>query len=279
MARKTKLSFEVFPPKKTSTINVIYEKLSQLCELNPEFISVTCGAGGGDLSGHTLGTAIKIKELGITPMAHLPCVNFTKAEVLEMLEKFKENGIHKILALRGDLPKDPSQIRNDFKYASDLITFIKNNGDFEIAAACYPETHYQAPDSKTDIENLKKKVDSGAQHLISQLFFDNGLFYEFIDKVRTKGINVPIAAGIMPITKKSQIQQIVSLCGASIPNNFSKIFQKFGDDEHALYSAGINYAAAQITDLIANDADEIHLYTMNNPAVARKIAESLGGLI
>lgn len=275
----TKLSFEVFPPKKTSPINVIYDKLHQLCELNPEFISVTCGAGGGDLSGHTLGTAIKIKELGTVPMAHLPCVNFTKDEILEMLDKFKENGIRKILALRGDLPKDPAQIRNDFKYASDLIAFIKQNGDFEIAAACYPETHFEAPDSATDIDNLKKKVDAGAEQLISQLFFDNELYYDFIEKIRAKGINVPIAAGIMPITKKSQIQQIVSLCGASIPNNFSKIFQKFGDDENALYSAGINYAAAQITDLIANDAAEIHLYTMNNPAVARKIAEALEGLI
>lgn len=275
---KTIFSLEVFPPKKTSSVDVIYKTLEELGDIHPDFISVTFGAGGSGNSRYALDIASKISENGIIPMLHLPCINFTKEEIDSALDEAKSRGIENILALRGDLNPDITPVKQ-FSHASDLIPYIKTRGEFDVAGACYPEGH---PDSETldeDIENLRKKVDSGADHLITQLFFDNEYFYNFRDKAVKAGINVPIEAGIMPVVNKNQIERMVTTCGASLPHKFVKIMQKYGQNPEAMRDAGIAYAINQIVDLAASDVDGIHLYSMNNAYVARKISEAVSGVL
>ncbi|MBQ3915419.1 MAG: methylenetetrahydrofolate reductase, partial [Ruminococcus sp.] len=179
---------------------------------------------------------------------------------------------------RGDINPDiPPKM--EFSHASDLITFIRSQGDFDIAGACYPECHPDCDSIDEDIANLKIKVDAGADHLISQLFFDNDSFYSFMDKARAAGINVPVEAGIMPVVNKNQIERMVTTCGASLPRKFVKIMQRYEHNPEALRDAGIAYAINQIVDLVASGVDGIHLYTMNNPYVARKISEAVQGII
>ncbi len=276
---KTVLSFEVFPPKKTSNIDTVYNALEQLTCLNPAYISVTYGAGGSLAGNLTCEIASAIKNKYKTEaMAHITCVNCTKDEVKATLTKLKEEGVENILALRGDINPDIPP-KTDFRYASDLVSFIKENGDFGISGACYPEVHSEAPDMITDLRNLKTKVDAGAECLVSQLFFDNNAFYDFLEKARIAGINVPVSAGIMPVTNKNQIERMVTLCGASFPAKFSRMLQKYESRPEALVDAGIAYAADQIIDLISNGVQGIHLYTMNNPYVARRIVEIVGKLL
>jgi len=276
---KTVLSFEVFPPKKISSIETVYSTIEQLTDLKPAYISVTYGAGGNLANNSTCEIASAIKnKYNTEAMAHLTCVNCTKSEVETILNRLKEANIENILALRGDInPEIPP--KTDFKYASELVAFIKEHGDFGISGACYPEVHAEAPNMITDILNLKKKVDAGAQTLVTQLFFDNSVFYDFRDKTRIAGINVPISAGIMPVTNKSQIERMVTMCGASLPQKFTKMIQKYEFNQEALIDAGIAYAADQIVDLISNGVEGIHLYTMNNPYVARKITDMIGKLL
>lgn len=276
--RKTVFSFEVFPPKKTSSVDVIYKMLDELHDLKPDFISVTFGAGGSSNNTFACDVASRIKENGITPMIHLPCINYTESEISATLDEIKSRGIENILALRGDRNPD-IEPKTDFPHASDLITYIKSKGDFDIAGACYPECHPDADSLVDDIINLKKKVEAGASHLISQLFFDNSVFYEFREKTAIAGINVPIEAGIMPVVNKKQIERMVTTCGASLPRKFVRIMQKYEDNPEALRDAGIAYAVNQIVDLVASGVDGIHLYTMNNAYVARKISEAVSGII
>lgn len=276
--KKTIFSLEVFPPKKTSSVDVIYKTLEELGDLHPDFISVTFGAGGSGNSVYALDIASKIKENGIIPMLHLPCINFTTEEIDSALEQAKERGIENILALRGDINPDIPPVEQ-FHFASDLIPYIKARGDFDVAGACYPEGHPSAETLDDDIENLKKKVDSGADHLITQLFFDNEYFYNFRDKAVKAGINIPIEAGIMPVVNKNQIERMVTTCGASLPHKFVKVMQKYGHSPEALRDAGIAYAINQIVDLAASDVDGIHLYSMNNAYVARKISEAVTGIL
>lgn len=276
---KTILSFEVFPPKKTSPIESVYGTLDEICALKPDFISVTYGAGGTGGHSRTCEIASRIKnELKVESMAHLTCVNSTKAVIDETLRDFEEHNIQNILALRGDYT-DGVEPKKDFKFASELCAYIKSKGDFDVAGACYPEVHLEAENEVEDVLNLKKKVDSGADHLISQLFFDNSLFYRFLERTKIAGINAPIEAGIMPVTNKRQIERMVSMCGASLPSKFTKIMQKYESKPEALRDAGIAYAVEQIVDLIANGVDGIHLYTMNNPYIARKITEAVSSLL
>ncbi|MBO7473747.1 MAG: methylenetetrahydrofolate reductase [NAD(P)H] [Ruminococcus sp.] len=276
--KKTVFSFEVFPPKKTSPVEVIYDTLDELNGLKPDFISVTFGAGGSGNSRYALEIASKIKESGIIPMLHLPCINFTRAEIDAALDEAKARGIDNILALRGDINPDIPPVE-EFRYASDLINYIKTKGSFDIAGACYPECHPDAENLIEDITNLRKKVDAGADHLITQLFFDNDSFYEFREKAAIAGINVPIEAGIMPVVNKRQIERMVTTCGASLPSKFVRIMTKYEHNPEALRDAGIAYAVNQIVDLAASGVDGIHLYTMNNPYVARKISEAVKGII
>lgn len=277
--KKTVFSFEIFPPKKTSSVDVIYKTLEELGDLSPDFISVTFSAGGSGNGSLSCEIASKIKdEYNITPMIHLPCINYTEDEILAVLNDLDKRGIENILALRGDINPD-IEPKKHFRYASDLISFIKKHGDYDIAGACYPEGHIETENIVDDIKNLKHKVDMGADHLISQLFFDNNLFYSFLEKTAIAGINVPIEAGIMPVVNKNQIERMVGMCGASLPPKFVKIMQKFEHSPEALRDAGIAYAIDQIVDLVSSGVDGIHLYTMNNPYVARRISEAVSGII
>lgn len=275
---KTVFSFEIFPPKKENGLESVYKTLEGLRDLSPDFISVTCGAGGsgGALTAH-LAAEIK-NRYKKESAAHLPCMNLDKEEVTAILANLKENGIENILALRGD--KTPDTVaKTDFVYASELISFIKSAGDFNIIAACYPEGHPESANTVEDIHNLKRKTDAGADQLIAQLCFDNDIFYSFLEKARIAGIGVPIQAGIMPVTNKKQIERIVSLCGATLPKKFRKIIDKYGGDPQSMRDAGIAYAIDQIVDLITCDVEGIHLYTMNNSLVAHRIYEAVSGLI
>ncbi len=276
---KTVFSFEVFPPKRNNPIETIYQTLDQLQEIKPDFISVTYGASGSLADNSTCEIASAIKQkYGIESAAHLTCVNSTREEVTEVLHRLSENGVENILALRGDLVPDLPP-KKDFKHASELITFIRETTDYDfgISGACYPEGHLDSR-NQVDVRNLKKKVDAGAQHLISQLFFDNEVFYDFVDKARIAGINVPIEAGIMPVTNKKQIERMVSLCGASLPRKFTKMMSRYENKPEAMRDAGIAYAVNQIVDLVSQGVDGVHLYTMNNPYIAKRISESVKSL-
>lgn len=277
--KKVVFSFEVFPPKKSSSIQTIYDTLDNLADLNPDFISVTYGAGGNIADRSTLEIAATIKNKHhIEPVAHLTCLNSTKEQIHSVLDELHANGIENILALRGDRNPDiaPS---TDFRYASELIREVKNYGDFSISAACYPEGHPEAESFDSDLIHLKEKVEAGATHLVSQLFFDNKDFYQFIYRARELGITVPIEAGIMPVVNRKQIERMVSLCGASLPKKFVRMMHKYGNDDIAIRDAGIAYAVEQIVDLISNNVQGIHLYTMNNPYIARRISENVASLI
>ena len=275
--QKTTLSFEVFPPKSDTPIDSIYSTIDGLAPLKPDFISVTYGAGGSG-SNATIGICEMIKEkYGIEPVAHLACINLTKEKVLFELAQMRAAGIENILALRGDInPNIPPH--EDFRYAAELIELIKESGDFNILGACYPEGHPEAPNMVEDIRHLKEKVDAGCSQLISQLFFDNEDFYAFREKAAIAGIDVPIEAGIMPVTNPKTIARMATLCHAKLPKKFLTIMSKYENDPIAMRDAGIAYAVSQIVDLIANDVDGIHLYTMNNPYIATKICSAVQSL-
>lgn len=276
---KTVFSFEIFPPKKDGSIETVYNTLDGLSDLRPDFISVTFGAGGSAAGASTSEIAGLIKrKYNTESIAHLTCVNMTKADIDRQIEDFREQGIENVLALRGDInPEIPP--KKDFLHASDLISYMKERSDLSFSGACYPEGHVECDSIEKDIENLKIKVDAGASHLISQLFFDNEAFYRFIEKARAAGINAPIEAGIMPCVNAKQIQRMVGMCGASLPPKFTKMIARYENNPDAMRSAGIAYAVDQIIDLCANGVDGIHLYTMNNPTIARKIAESVSSVI
>ena len=273
------LSFEIFPPKKEEALKNIDSTLERLCDLKPDFISVTFGAGGSAVDNQTVELAKKIKNnYGVEPIVHLTCLHYGKEEISTILAQLEEEGIENVLALRGDVnPNVP--IKNDFKYANELVAYIKTQSDLHISGACYPETHLEAPDAITDIHNLKRKVDAGATHLISQLYFDNEIFYDFYEKTRIAGITVPIEAGIMPVTNRAQIERMVHTCGATLPPKFKKILHKYEDNKEALFDAGMAYAVNQIVDLIANDVDGVHIFTMNNAKVAGRICDAIKNLI
>ncbi|MBQ9544401.1 MAG: methylenetetrahydrofolate reductase [Clostridia bacterium] len=272
---RQRLSFEIFPPKRDGSIESVFDTVEQLAELSPAFISVTYGANGSGARGNTVKIADAIKnKFGMLPVAHLTCINHDREEIDLILDNLSERGVENVLALRGD--RNPEvEPKTDFSHASDLVAHIKKRGGFFISGACYPETHPEARDAVADVLNLKKKVDAGAGHLISQLFFDNSSFYSFVERCRIAGINVPIEAGIMPVTNAGQIKRMVTLCGASLPAKFSRIISRYGDDPEALEDAGIAYATDQIVDLLTNGVQGIHLYTMNKPELAKKIVRSV----
>ena len=272
-------SFEIFPPKTTSSVDTSYKTLEELKDLKPDFISVTYGAGGSLVNNRTTELSSLVKEkYGVEAVAHLTCINSTKEEIDYILNDLKAHGIENILALRGDIPEG-GVLKGDFKYAYELISHIKKRGDFNIAAACYPEGHVKGKNLKEDLIHLKLKEESGATHFISQLFFDNNYFYNFLEEKDKLNIKSSIEAGIMPVTNKAQIERLTSLCGVNLPEKFIKIVNKYEYDRVALRDAGIAYAVEQIVDLVSSGVDGIHLYTMNNPYVARKITESISSII
>ncbi|MDD2534334.1 MAG: methylenetetrahydrofolate reductase [NAD(P)H] [Eubacteriales bacterium] len=276
---KTVFSFEVFPPKKTIPLESIFLTLGELQELTPDFISVTYSASGNANKEATVAIASKLKnQLKVESVAHLTSIQQSKDDVLVLLKELKENNVENILALLGD-PVEGSEPKHDFKQASDLVSFIRQHADFNVIAACYPEGHPKAPDLDTDIRHLKTKVDSGASQLITQLFYDNDLFYTFREKTAKVGINVPIQAGIMPIMSRGQIERIASMGRVTLPPKLLKMIDHYGDHPVAMRDAGIAFAIEQIVDLLAHGVDGIHLYTMNNTYIARRINEAVRSLI
>ena len=277
--QKKTLSFEIFPPKKESELTNIDETLSILSGLHPDFISVTFGTGEVSDPDRTISLAKKIKdEYKVEPVVHLTCLHYDKNEIDHLADHLREEGIENILALRGDRnSKIPD--KNEFKHSTDLISYLKNKYDFCLLGACYPECHPESRDKVTDLLNLKSKVDSGAEVLLSQLFFDNKTFYDFREKCRIADINTPVIPGIMPVINASQIKRMISLCNASFPLRFRKIIDRYENNKEALFDAGLSYALTQIIDLLVNDTDGIHLYTMNNPIVARRICEGIKNIV
>ena len=276
---KVTLSFEVFPPKTSSKYENVLKAAEKIASLNPNFMSVTYGAGGGT-SAHTVALAKDIHEkYGVEVMAHLTCVSSTREHVESMVEQFKENGIENIMALRGDIPSD-GKVGEDYQYACQLIKELKAKGDFCIGAACYPEGHVESPSIKEDIQHLKEKVEAGADFLTTQMFFDNNVFYNFLYKIKEAGINVPVVAGIMPITNAKQVSRAVQMSGTSIiPYHFKMMVDAFGDNPEIMKQAGIIYASEQIIDLIANGVKHIHVYTMNKPDIAEGIMNNISEIL
>ncbi len=275
---RTVFSCEVFPPKRDMPIDSIYRTLDGLKDIHPDFISVTFGAGGSKVNQTTREIASIIQnQYHIPAMAHLTCVAAGREDVDRLLSELKADGVENVLALRGDVNPDVPP-KTDFAHASDLAAYIRARGDFGVSAACYPEGHLESPDLISDIRWLKKKVDAGAQHLVSQLFVDTEDFFRFLDRCQLAGIDVPIEAGIMPVLSQSSIRRMVSMCGASLPAKLTRILARYGDHPEALREAGVAYAIDQISDLIAGGVDGIHLYTMNNPDVARQIAGSISSI-
>lgn len=276
---KQVISLEIFPPRPTTPIETLYETVSELSSLQPDFISVTYGAGGTGTGVRTQEIAAKIKhQYGIESVAHLAGLYLAKTEAAEQLDRFKEAGIENILALRGDVHAEQAP-KADFRYASDLVSFIREYGDFNIIGACYPEGHRECADPTADIRNLKTKVDAGVSQLVTQLFFSNADFYAFRERAHATGIHVPIEAGIMPVVNKQQIERMTSLCGVKLPQKFLAIMQRYEHNPIAMRDAGIAYAIDQIVDLITQGVDGIHLYTMNNPYIARRIYEAVISLL
>lgn len=279
---KITLSFEVFPPKPTSNYEAVYQAAMGVAELNPHYMSVTYGAGGSTRS-NTFNIAGDIqKKFGVPVISHLTCVGMTKEELHLNLDMMKGAGIENILALRGDMPKDfEGDPFANFKYASQIIEEIKNYaGDtFSIGGACYPEGHPDALSKSDDIDRLKEKVDAGCEFLTTQMFFDNNIFYNFLYKVREKGIQIPITAGIMPITRAVQVSNAIRMSGSSMPERFKNLVDRFGNNPEAMQQAGIAYATDQIIDLIANGVNHIHVYSMNKPEVALGIKNNLSKIV
>ena len=270
------ISFEVFPPKTDAGFESVLKATDGIAELTPSFISVTYGAGGGT-SKNTVKIASHIKnDLKIPALAHLTCVSSTKEEVHKVIGQLQKEGIENILALRGDIPQDGQfPLPGQYSHACELIEDIKKMGDFCIGAACYPEGHVESEHKKDDIAHLKQKVDCGVDFLTTQMFFDNHILYNFLYKALSRGIDVPVVAGIMPVTNKAQIKRIVSLSGNMVPPRFLAIVDRFGDNPAAMRQAGIAYATDQIIDLIANGVNHVHIYTMNKPDVAGEILDNL----
>lgn len=272
-------SFEIFPPKGPGNLNSIYDTIDALATLRPDLISVTYGAGGSNRE-NTVEIASTIQNKYMLPaVAHVTCVGSTLEQTDTLLRELKAKGVETILALRGDRRADADYDSGYFKHASELTAYIKENYDFCVLGACYPEKHPEAPSLAEDIRRLKEKVDAGADGLITQLFLDNDDFYRFRDLAQRAGIRVPILAGIMPITQASMLEKVVSMCGARIPRKVQRFVDACGHNAEALREAGIVYAAEQIVDLLASGVDGIHIYSMNKADITRRIAGSISGIL
>lgn len=273
------LSFEVFPPKAADKYESVEAAAAKIARLKPSFMSITYGAGGGT-SKYTVEIASTIQNTyHVNALAHLTCVSSTREQVRNVLDQLKGHGISNILALRGDLPAD-GKVSPDYKYASQLIREIKEyDSNFCIGAACYPEGHVESVNKAADIEFLKEKVAAGCEFVTTQMFFDNNILYNYLYRIREKGVTVPVVAGIMPVTNVSQIKRICQLSGTYLPARFKAVLDRFGDNPAAMKQAGIAYATEQIIDLIANGVNGIHVYSMNKPDVAEKIKDSLSEIL
>ena len=269
------ISCELFPPKAGSELQNALKIVDKIAEIKPHFMSVTYGAGGTS-AGQTVAIAKAVEEHNIPALAHLTCIDATGDGIDGMLANFRANGIQNVLALRGDAVTDKQR---EFMHASDLMRKISASGDFCIGGACYPEGHPEAGSLDKDIENTKKKIDAGCEFLVAQMCFDNNIMYNYMYRLLRNGIDVPVVAGIMPVTNAKQINRICELSGTKLPPHYRAIVERFADDPQALMQAGIAYALGQIIDLIANGFKNIHVYTMNKPEVIGGIMKNLSEII
>ena len=277
---KLTLSFEVFPPKTDSDFEKVKEAAFGVAAIKPAYISVTYGAGGST-STNTLAIAKGNQEkYGVATIAPLTCVGASKDSIIKSLSDMRDAGIENVLALRGDKPKwfDGEPFK-EYKYASELVSTIKEFGGFSVGGACYPEVHPDSANRQEDIINLKKKVDAGCEFLTTQMFFDNSVYYDFVENVRKAGIDVPVIPGIMPITRESQIENVIKLSGCKMPQQFIKIVDRFKEDKASMKQAGIIYATQQILDLYANGVKNVHVYSMNDSSVAGAIYNNLSDIL
>lgn len=272
------ISFEVFPPKTADKYENVEAAAKEIALLKPDFMSVTYGAGGGTRR-YTIDIASTLNnDYQVPTLAHLTCVSSTRERVHEFLEELRVRGIENVLALRGDIPQD-GRVEKDFRYASELIREIRAEGDFCIGAACYPEGHVESANKTTDIGFLKEKVEAGCDFVTTQMFFDNNILYNFLYRIRERGITIPVVAGIMPVTHVKQVANICRMSGTYLPARFKALVDRFGDRPAAMKQAGIAYATDQIIDLIANGVEHIHVYSMNHPDVAAKIRANLSEIL
>jgi len=273
------LSFEIFPPNTQVGTDRLLATLSELQDLNPHFISVTCSNNKANIEETTLKVASYVQnDVGVPTVAHLPAAYLTKEQVVRILDQLDQAGVHQLLALRGDIFPDVAP-KQDFHYASELIQFVKEYApQFEISGACYPEIHPESQSRITDIKHLKQKVDAGCSQLVTQLFFDNQCFYDFQERCLLADIDVPILAGIMPIINRNQALRLIKTSEAALPKKFLAILEKYEHNPVALRDAGLAYAIDQIVDLVTQDVDGIHLYTMNQPETARAIHHATASL-
>ncbi len=273
--KRVTLSFEVFPPKTADAVPTALAAAEAIAALHPDFMSVTYGAGGGtsDFTVH-IASAVK-KTYGVEVMPHLTCLSSTKEKVTETLQDYKEAGFETIMALRGDVPADGTK-KNDFEHATDLMKQIKSfDSSMALGGACYPEGHPESPSLAADIENIRSKVDAGAQFLSTQMFFDNSLFYSYLNRLHAAGIDVPVLAGIMPITNKHILTRSLAMSGTAVPARYIAMVDAYGDSPEAMKQAGIAYATEQILDLYANGVRNVHVFAMNKPDVAKAISENI----
>ena len=273
--KRVTLSFEVFPPKTVDAVPTALTAAEAIAALHPDFMSVTYGAGGGtsDFTVH-IASAVK-KTYGVEVMPHLTCLSSTKEKVTETLQDYKEAGFGTIMALRGDVPADGTR-KNDFEHATDLMKQIKSfDSSMALGGACYPEGHPESPSLAADIENIRSKVDAGAQFLSTQMFFDNSLFYSYLNRLHAAGIDVPVLAGIMPITNKRILTRSLAMSGTAVPARYIAMVDAYGDSPEAMKQAGIAYATEQILDLYANGVRNVHVFAMNKPDVAKAISENI----
>ena len=276
---KPSLSFEVFPPKTSDTFESVRTVTESIAALHPSYMSVTYGAGGGT-SAYTVSIAKNLQDtFGVPTLAHLSCVSSTRAQIKEQLARLQAAGLTNILALRGDIPEGLDKDNLEYRYAAQLIADIRAAGDFCIGGACYPETHPESRNSREDIRYLKEKVDAGCEFLTTQMFFDNNILYNFMYRIREAGIQVPVVAGIMPVTSAKQIKRIGGISGTALPQRFIRIVDHFGTNPAAMKQAGIAYATEQVVDLFANGIRAVHIYSMNKPDVAAAIQQNLSAIL
>lgn len=280
--KKMSLSFEVFPPKKEASFDTMKAAIEEIAALNPSFMSVTYGAGGGT-SKYTLDISKSMMEqYGVPTLAHLTCVSSDKETIKQRIQDLKDNGIVNVMALRGDLTPEleaTDRSKWDYRYAIELVEELKKEDFFCIGAACYPEVHLESENQKIDIQHLKEKVDAGADFLTTQMVFDNNLFFNFLYKIREAGITVPVLPGIMPITNAKQVERAIKLSGAFMPQRFRAMVDKFGTNPAAMKQVGIAYATEQIMDLYANGITNVHVYSMNKPDIALGIQRNLSNIL
>jgi methylenetetrahydrofolate reductase (NADPH) len=272
------ISFEFFPPKTDKGFRTLFRTIEELKRLDPGFVSVTMGAGGSTRA-KTVDLVAQIhRQLGLTSMAHLPCVGFEREHLGEVLDRLEREGLENVLALSGDPPQNPTDFvrpRDGFRYANELVSFIRTRWELCVGGGCYPETHQAAPSPEVDLENLVRKVNAGTDFLISQLFFENRNFFAFVERARAGGIRVPIVPGIMPIVSAQNIRKITALCGAIIPEELARELARVEGDDDATMELGIRWATAQCRELLERGAPGIHFYTLNRSPASRRITEAL----